>query len=400
MAAVELLRRLFGSPIPWMVALNVTGLSVVAPVLPAYAAHFGVGFAAVSTVVTAFALARMTFRVASGTLADRHGSRAVCTGGGAVQAGGALLAAVAPSFGVLIGARAIQGLGSALFGTAVNRYLLVTTPRADLGRAIAGFQVGILAGAALGPVVGGVVADRFGIFAPFVVQAMIAGLLALVSNGYIRDAPGIAGRAAPAQPIRALLGIRGFKVVMLLGFGFFFVRAGALNVLVPAFADETLSMSASEIGVIIAVVSVVSFMVMPVAGHLADSVGRIPVALAGAFGTAGFISMFGLVDTSTGLAVIAAVMGIGFGSAAVAMPTMIGDIAPPGIEGRASGVYRMANDMGWVIGPLVLGFLADGSRYELAFLIAGLPIFLGGLVLALTQALRPDAVPASREEAR
>ena len=128
--------RGFRSPIPWMVALNVIGVNLIAPVLPSYAGHFGVGFAAASTLVTVFALARMSFRLTAGTLADRLGSRLICAIGGTVQAAGALIASFAPELGVLLVARGMQGIGSALFGTSVNRYLLVETDKAELGSAV------------------------------------------------------------------------------------------------------------------------------------------------------------------------------------------------------------------------------------------------------------------------
>ena len=389
---MESVRAMFGSPIPAMVALNVMGVNLIAPVLPAYADFFGVGFAAVSTLVTAFALARMSFRVRAGSLADRHGSRAVCTGGGFVQATGAIIASFAPGIGLLLVARGVQGVGSSLFGTSVNRYLLVTTERGDLGRATAGFQSGILVGGTIGPLIGGFVADRFGIFAPFYVQAAIALMLALVSRAFIRD-QGDAHfeERRDRASIRSLVGIRGFKVVMFLGFGYFFVRAGAINVLVPAFADDVLALSPSLIGAIISFGSFVSLLVMPVAGHFADALGRWPVALTGALGTAAAVAAFGLADQTGGLFTVAAMLGVGIALVAVALPTMIGDLAPPGTEGRASGVYRIANDLGWIFGPATLGFLADGNRYGLAFAVAGVPLIIGAGVLLRGRDLRRGA---------
>jgi MFS family permease len=378
-----------------MVALNVMGVNLIAPVLPAYASHFGVGFGAASTVVTVFAISRMSLRVTAGTLADRHGSRLVCTAGGLTQATGALLAAVSPGFAVLLVARAVQGAGSSLFGTSINRYLLVVTDKAELGRATAGFQAGILIGVTIGPLIGGVAAEQFGIFAPFYFQAAIALLLAGVSASYVRDgrdhhvrADRGATRPTSAYTFRALIRIRGFRLLMFLGFGLFFVRAGAINVLVPAFADDVLGLSPSEIGAVISVGSIVSLLVIPVAGHLADAVGRVPVAIAGACMTAVCVALYGLAQGVVGLLVVSGILGIGIGLAAVAMPTMIGDIAPAGTEGRASGVYRIASDMGWVVGPTTLGLLADSSHYGIAFFVAGLPILVGGLLLTRSKTLR------------
>ncbi|MBK5267720.1 MAG: MFS transporter [Acidimicrobiia bacterium] len=400
MSDMESARRGFGSPIPWMVALNVIGVNLIAPVLPAYASHFGVGFAAASTLVTVFALARMSLRLTAGSWADRYGSRIVCIGGGAVQTVGALLAVFAPSLSLLLAARAIQGMGSALFGTSINRYLLVITGKAELGRATASFQGGILLGSTIGPLVGGIVAVRFGIFAPFYVQATIAGLLAIVSSQYIRDgalpARAVAGAPTQTRSFRSVLEIRGFKVIMFLGFGLFFLRAGAISVLIPAFADVVLDLSPAMIGFLISLGSIASLIAMPIAGQVADRFGRIPVALAGAFSTAATVTLFGLADSAIGMMVISALLGLGIGLAAVALPTMIGDIAPSGTEGRASAVYRMANDLGWVVGPVTLGLLADSARYGLAFAVAGLPLVMGGAILLRWRQAERDVGLASR----
>lgn len=378
-------RSLIGSPIPLMVALNVIGVNLITPVLPSYAAHFDVGIAAASFLITVFALARMSFRLPAGSLSDRYGSRVVCMGGGLVQACGALLATVAPGLGVLLVARAIQGIGSALFGTSVNRYLLVVTDKQDLGRSIAGFQGGIVLGGTLGPLIGGVVAQELGIFAPFFVQAAVAFALVGVSWIVIKPNDGshsAANRGAPRPTLRSILAVPGFRVVMLSGFSLFFVRAGAINVVVPAFADEVLALSPAQIGAVISLGSIVSLLFMPLAGKLADSIGRWQVAVAGALTTSGTVALYGLVDTALQLYLVAALTGVGIGLAAVALPTMIGDIAPPGTEGRASGVYRMANDLGWIFGPATLGLLADRSQYGLAFVVAGLPFVLAAALLS------------------
>lgn len=378
-------RSLIGSPIPLMVALNVIGVNLITPVLPSYASHFGVGIAAASFLITVFAVARMSFRLPAGSLSDRFGSRIVCIGGGLVQACGALLAAVAPGLGVLLVARALQGFGSALFGTSVNRHLLVVTEKQDLGRSIAGFQGGILLGGTIGPLIGGVVAQQLGIFAPFYVQAGVAFALAGVSAIVIKEGDGTRGtarKAAPRSTLRSILAVPGFRVVMLSGFSLFFVRAGAINVVVPAFADDILALSPAQIGAVISLGSVVSLLVMPIAGTLADSIGRWQIAVAGAVTTAGTVALYGLVNDALQLYVVAAFTGVGIGLAAVALPTMIGDIAPAGTEGRASGVYRMANDMGWIFGPVTLGFLAERSQYGLAFVVAGVPFLFAALFLS------------------
>jgi MFS family permease len=170
--------------------------------------------------------------------------------------------------------------------------------------------------------------------------------------------------------------------MMLMAFGLFFVRAGATNVLVPAFGDRVLSMSPAAVGAVISAGSLVSLAMMAPAGRIADLRGRRPVALAGVFSTAGAVTLFGLASNPASLLGASAAVGVGMGLASVALPTMVGDIAPSGTEGLASGLYRIANDLGWVAGPLVLGWLADMSRFGLGFVVSGIPIAAGGLLFA------------------
>ena len=395
-------RRFATSPIPWAVALNVIGVNAIAPVIPAYAAHFGVGVALTSTVITAFAVARMSVRLVAGRLADRHGSRRISASGGAIQAGGALIAAFAPNIGILLGARAIQGTGSAMFGTSIYRYMLVTTEKEDLGRATAWYQAGILIGTTVGPLLGGMVADLFGIFAPFYLQMVLASVVAVVSLRFLGEST--IDDDTPEQPlgrsIVSLLRIDGFMVLLLLGFGLFFIRAGATNVLVPVFGDESLGLSASLIGAIISLGSVVSLVAMPIAGRVADTVGRVPVALAGAFVAALAVAGYGLTGTTVQLALVAATVGLGTGLSEVAVPTMVGDAAPRGAEGIVSAVYRISSDLGWVVGPIALGLLADSGRFGLAFVVAGAPLFLGGVILAVRRNAGTEAGPVEASETR
>jgi hypothetical protein len=57
--------------------------------------------------------------------------------------------------------------------------------------------------------------------------------------------------------------------------------------------------------------------------------------------------MFGLADGALGMMVISALPGLGIGLAAVALPTMIGDIAPSGTEEPARCIAWRTIWVGW-----------------------------------------------------
>src|SRR5690348_4492604 len=85
--------------------------SMVNPVLPTIEAGLGTDQATVSWVLTAYLLSASVFTPIIGRIGDKVGKERMLVVALGALAAGSLLAAVAPSIGVLIGARAIQGVG-------------------------------------------------------------------------------------------------------------------------------------------------------------------------------------------------------------------------------------------------------------------------------------------------
>jgi MFS family permease len=68
------------------------------------------------------------------------------------------------------------------------------------------------------------------------------------------------------------------------------------------------------------------------------------------------------------------------GFAGVAPAAMVADLAPRNLSGTAVGMFRFAGDLGFVLGPVLTGLVADAAGYVPAFLVAAAPLLL---VLAL-----------------
>lgn len=103
------------------IALPLVVLSIdfagVAVALPDIAEDFGVPSSDAVWVVDAFALGAAGPLLVAGRVADRVGRRRCLRLGTAVFAVGTLVAAVAPTFGILVGARTLQGAATAVFMT-------------------------------------------------------------------------------------------------------------------------------------------------------------------------------------------------------------------------------------------------------------------------------------------
>src|SRR3989442_11834632 len=165
----------------WMcvlIAVNQLGFGSVVPVLPLYARSFGVSQAAIGLAIAVYGLGRFLVAVPVGQLADRLGRRPALALGGLVTAAGNFLCAYAPDYVTFVAARFVAGAGAAFVLTAGQIVLADITTPAVRGRAMAIYQGTFLFAVGIGPFPGGVLAERFGLRAPFVAYAVTGGVAA------------------------------------------------------------------------------------------------------------------------------------------------------------------------------------------------------------------------------
>lgn len=119
-------------------------------------------------------------------------------------------------------------------------------------------------------------------------------------------------------------------------------------------------------------------------GPLSDRVGRKWPIVIGMWTSAAGIAATLVVDGFVGWSVTAAVTGVGM---ALLYPTLIaavGDISHPDWRGSSLGVYRFWRDLGYAIGALLLGLVADAFQaLEAGFWFTAAAMAVSGLWVAL-----------------
>ncbi|WP_331723685.1 MULTISPECIES: MFS transporter [unclassified Streptomyces] len=163
--------------------------SIVTVAMPAIQNDLGFSPAGLSWVVNAYLIAFGSLLLLAGRLGDLIGRKRMFLAGTAVFTAASLLAGFAASPGLLIAARFLQGVGSAM-ASAVGLGILVTlfTEPRERTRAIAVFSFTGAAGASLGQVLGGVLTDAldwhwvFFINLPIGLAALLVALPALPAD--------------------------------------------------------------------------------------------------------------------------------------------------------------------------------------------------------------------------
>jgi len=374
-----------------LVAINQLGFGAIVAVLALYASSFGVGQSAIGVAIAVYGLARFLVAMPAGQLADRAGRRGVLALGGLVTAAGNLLCAYAPTYALFIGGRFVAGAGASLVLIGGTIVLADITTPADRGRTMAIYQGVFLFAVGVGPVPGGLLAERFGLAAPFLVYTVAGAAAAVVAwlaipetrAGHASGAA-IAAAELPAfgTQLRLLTGRIGFVLATLVSFMGAVARTGALFNVIPVLARDRLALSADRIGVGLAVASLVGLVLIYPAGVLVDRFGRKLLIVPATLMSAASMLVF-IVAPSYGWFLTACVVwSLATGVSGAAPAAYAADVAPPGMNAAAMSAFRMLSDAGYVLGPIALGLVADLFGADVALATAAVLLAAAAFLFA------------------
>ena len=397
--AVGYMAILRGQPALVVIMLTVAGhmlmMGSLAPVLSLYAKSFGVTEWAIGAVITVFGIGRLAVDIPSGLLAERFGRHTLLWIGPAVAGAASVGAALTDSYVLLVVFRFLQGVGSGIYMTVATIVCAdLSTPRTR-GRVMALYQAALLTGAGLGPAVGGFVAERFGLGAPFWLAAVIGFGAALYARFGFRETQS----AVHAQhkdghgldAIRTVVAVVPLAVLLFVQFGVFFSRSGGQWTMMPLLGADRFGYGAADIGVALTLAALVNLAVLPWAGSASDRFGGARVIAAS---TAAAAAALLLIAFSTGPWMFwggMALMGFAMGFSAPAIAAFAVENAPGGRYGPTMGVLRFFGDLGFVAGPVLLGLSVDVLHVG-----HGGAIALNGVLVALSALLFVAVVRGGR----
>ena len=363
------------------------GQGVVGPVLPLYARDFGVSATMVGLTLTVFALARLILNIPAGLIADRFGRRVLLIGGPILTSIGMFGSGFAGDIWSLLIWRFVAGAGSAFFMSGALIYLIDIAPPDLRARYVATNQWALSVGVALGPGIGGLVAERWGLAAPF----HLVGVIALFAAVYAvfrlpetrRSSSPERKDESPAREAARIARSGPFLAIAFVTGTIFMTRAGTRATLVPLHADETLAWGPGELGLVFTVTGVMTLFTLWPATWATENIGRASVILFSAMTAALGTFVIGSSSTPMWFVLGNVILILGTGTAGPAPAAFVADLFPERMRGLGVGLYRSAGDVGFVLGPPALGWLSDNASMSVAFQTAGCLVGAAGVYFVL-----------------
>jgi DHA1 family multidrug resistance protein-like MFS transporter len=377
--------------------LVLLGLNMVAPILPSYAESFGVSYTFVGFVISSFALTRMILDMPAGMLSRKYNKKNIMIAGLLLIVLSSILAGMASSYLVLVCARMIEGAGSALYVTTATVFLAQISGKEKRGQWMSLYMGMLLLGSIFGPTFGGIIAAAYDIRMPFYAYAIAAGL-GIIPTLILPNLPNSGNmtsrfdRRTTFSDIREVLSAPSFLLATFATFSLFFIRTGVRTTLVPLFAANNLGQDEDTIGIILTLAGMATAVTMTPMGRLSDKIGRRnPLVLCLLLTALITILIPYSLDAFT-LTLVLIVYGA-FVGVSGPIAAYVTDLSPPNKLEVSMGLYRMISDSGFVVGPLLLGYLADltatpveGATHSgligvFPFAVASLILIVAGLSL-------------------
>ena len=366
-------------------------------VLPLLATDvFGLtGYTFIFTYVAAFGITKAIANYFAGTFSDRYGRKPVLLVGWLFAIPVPLMLIWAPSWGWVVAANVLLGINQGLtWSTTVVMKIDLVGPK-QRGLAMGLNEAAGYGAVAVTSLVAGYLAQSYGLRpAPFLLGLSYTALALLLSGVFVRETRGhakldagqhvpradglhdhlhadlsdreIAAQVSWKEPAMSSASHAG--LVNNFNFG---LSWGLFPLL---FA--TASLPVDRIALLFALYPATWGAGQLITGALSDRIGRKRLIVAGMSAQAVALAVIALSTGFTGWAVGAVLLGAGTAMVYPTLLAVMGDVAHPAWRGRAVGVYRVWRDLGYAVGAILGGIVADLVGLQAAVWLAA---FISGL---------------------
>jgi MFS family permease len=392
-------RKIFGT-LFFSIFATVTGVGIVVPLLPVYANNLGASGIYIGLIFGAFSLSRTFFLPYFGRKSDKKGRKPFIVTGLFSYAVISVAFILSSGVEALIVIRFIQGITSAMIMPVVQAYVGDITPRGKEGWIMGLFNMSMFIGLSAGPVIGGVIKDRFSLDAAFLCMGILSCIGFLLSMSLLppRDQEKAIKKARTPAEWSTILSDKSITGMFLFRFSYTSC-IGIIWGFLPVFATIEFSTSASDIGILVMLGIFISGLVQIPMGWLADRSNRKAMVTLGGLIVSGSVYTFIHATGFRDLFWISVVFGLGGG---IANPALMAAAVQQGNKMMAMGtvisLLTAGHSAGMLAGSLLAGAMMDWFQLKLVFILGSLIMAAGTalfVVFTFRTNLNEDFIPAT-----
>ena len=352
------------------------GVGLVSPLLPLYARDLGASGTQLGVIFAGYGVSNSVLTPIMGRLSDRRGRKLfLCLGlaGYAILSLGYVWAANVSQLTLV---RITQGVAGAMVIPIAMAYIGDLSPEGEEGKWMGYANAAFFSGFGIGPLLGGALAEHFGINASFYAMSglcLLAFLVVVLFLPEIRqrkigEKSHLSLKDMSASPM--VRGLFSFRLVQALG------RGGIMTFL-PIFVATYIGLGPTLIGILLTVNFLPMIALLALGGRLADKFNRKTLVILGNLIYLITVALIPLMNTFWQQLWLCFPRAIG---GAISMPAATALTVEEGRKfgmGSTISILMMAMGIGMAAGPLLSGVIADSMDISAVFYFGGIVGLIG-----------------------
>ncbi|MBU2649134.1 MFS transporter [bacterium] len=345
------------------------GQGLVVPLLPGYAHDLGASGFTIGLIFGVFSVSRSVLLPYFGWLSDIKGRKMFITAGLLFYFLTSIAYYYSQHVNALILIRFLQGIAAAMIVPSSQAYAGEISPVGKEGTTMGILNVAFYAGLGLGPIMGGLIKDHFGIRASFASMGLVCLAGFILCQLFLppqkeertcrtREKPENLGHLI-RRPVILGLFLNRFSQILCIGILWTFM---------PLLAALEFHLSSSMIGVMISLMVLITALLTPLTGMLSDRVNKRMMMFAGSILVVITMLLFAGLDSVPGMLAATALSGLGgalLTSSTTAMAAVLGRRYHS--MGSVMSLQIQGHSLGMFIGPMLAGIIMDFFDIRVAF---------------------------------
>ena len=364
-------------------------VSTIYMVLPIYFQNHGVSKSGNGILIAIGTFAGVISSIIAGKYSDTHGRKPVLlTGVGLYSIVFFLFAYLGRGFNSFFVLRFIEGFGFYMVPVAITTIAGDIFPQQERGKAMGIYSMSSGVGQLVGPLFAGRFIDSSSFFTYFILSGVLVALSWVVILLFVDETLEKSKQTLNREKQGGVKGfinnIRGLGITVAIFFIAVLVYRVGLTMINPFFSlylNEELGIDMTRMGYFFAVRALVTLILSPIAGSLADRFGRKPVFISGLVLLSGTLMGYYYASAFQHIIIIRILQSISNSILQPSSRAYITDLLSEENRGFGLGFYTTLLSEGSTMGAIVGGWIAGAYNFRSLFLVGTASAILGAIIV-------------------